>query len=125
MFILFTVNLLCVMIIQSLFLILPRYSNVDFSFIQLFFTLFTPFILLRINYRNAIRKKSKNFIPYFFIVLLCSLVGFAINSYHPRQNPDFETHAMAMLVLKINIIASIIGSIICYTIIIVKIRQNS
>ncbi|PLT28655.1 hypothetical protein [Peribacillus deserti] len=118
-------NLLPVGVIHSLLFSLQYKSSNDFaSFTQFAFTLLTPFILLGINYRIALRKTNSYFISNFFLVLIGSVLGVVLDSYEAFRSSDYESYAIALLVLKFNIIVSIIGSVICSIFLIVKNRKK-
>ncbi|RID86142.1 hypothetical protein D1953_10240 [Peribacillus asahii] len=91
-------------------------------FYQTLFQLIIPFLLLIINYQMALRKDKSYFISNFFLVLIGSVIGEVLNG--GLRSPDYETYAIAMFVLKFDIIVSVIGSLLCSTILIVKYRKK-
>lgn len=105
------------------------------------FELFTPFLLLTVNYKMAIKKERTSFIPNFFFILISSLLGVVFgylnwglnaggytlqNDFGDNilQNPDSETYGIVMLEAQIMVIVSIVGSLLCSIILIVKNRKK-
>lgn len=122
---LIVMNVFPVIVIHSLLLSLQYTSYNDLAFVtQFLFSLFTPFILLGINYWIASRKTNSHFIPNFFLILISSVLGVVLSSYEGLRSPDYESYAIAMLILKFNIIVSITGSVICSIILLVKNRKK-
>lgn len=141
MFNLLSINLIPVVIIHFLFFFLTQNTRLDISFVQLLFELFTPFLLLIMNYKMAVKKEKTYFIPNFFLILISSLLGVAFGylywglaasgytlqndlGVNIFQNPDAETYGIVMLEAQINVIVSIVGSLLCSIILIVKNRKK-
>ncbi|MGG3943137.1 hypothetical protein ABEV54_17065 [Peribacillus psychrosaccharolyticus] len=141
MFKLLSINLLPVVIIHFLFFFLTQNTRLDISFLQLLFELFTSFLLLIMNYKMAVKKEKTYFIPNFFLILISSLLGVALGylswgldasgytlqndlGVNILQNPDAETYGIVMLEAQINVILSIVGSLLCSIILIVKNRKK-
>ncbi|MCL6573511.1 MAG: hypothetical protein K6T88_17810 [Bacillus sp. (in: Bacteria)] len=75
----------------------------------------------------AMKKDKSYFIPNFFVILISSLLGVAfgyinwgldvgLNDLTKKSailDPDTETYIIEMLLVKINVVVSIFGSIIC------------
>lgn len=139
---LLSINLLPVAIIHFLFFFLTKTTSLDLSFVQLLFELFTPFLLLIMNYKMAVKKDKTYFIPNFFLILFSSLLGVAFGylywgldaSGYTLQNdlgvnillnPEAETYGMVMLETQITIIISMVGSLLCSIILILKNRSLS
>lgn len=142
---LLSINILPVVIIHFVFFLLTQSSTLNvsgnISFIQLLFELVTPFLLLRMNYKMAVKKEKSYFIPNFFLILISSLLGIMLGFLHwgldaggytlqndlgdnILLNPDAETYGIVMLEAQITVIISIIGSLICSIILIVKNRKR-
>jgi hypothetical protein len=139
---LISINILPVVIVHSLFLFfthilkLNEYDNV--SLIQILFELITPLLLLAVNYKLAVKKDKSYFIPNFFLILISSLLGVAfgyinwglevgLNDLTKRSallDPDKETYLIKMILVKINVIGCIFGSILCSIILILKNRKK-
>ncbi|MGE6375725.1 hypothetical protein [Peribacillus muralis] len=145
MFKLLSINLLPVVIIHFLFFFLIQNTRLNdsgnISFIQLLFELFTPFLLLTMNYKIASKKDKTYFIPNFFLILISSLLGVVIGFLNwgldaggytlqndlggnILQSPDAETYGIVMLEAQINVMVSIVGSLLCSIILIVKNRKK-
>lgn len=145
MFKLLSINLLPVVIIHSLFFFLTQNTRLNdsgnISLIELLFELFTPFLLLTVNYKMAVKKERTSFIPNFLLILISSLLGVAFgylnwglnaggytlqNDFGDNilQNPDAETYGIVMLEAQIMVIVSIVGSLLCSIILIVKNRKK-
>ena len=137
MFKLISINLLQVVIIHFIFFLFTQNTRLDISLIQILFILFTPFLLLIINYKMAVKKDRTYFIPNFFLILISSILGVALGYLNWAiyaggyilqndlgdsilQNPDAETYGMVILEVQFNVVVSIIGSILCSIILIVK-----
>lgn len=138
---LFSINLLPIVIIHFLFFLFTQNTRLNdsgnISFIQLLFELFTPFLLLIMNYKIAVKKDKTYFIPNFFLILISSLLGIGLGFLnwgldtggHTLQNdlgdnillnPDAETFGIVMLEVQFNVMVSIVGSLLCSIILIVK-----
>jgi hypothetical protein len=128
---LFSINILPVVIVHSLFLFFTHILKLNeygiVSLFQMIFELVTPLFLLAANYKLAVKKDISYFIPNFFLILISSLLGVAfgyinwgldagLNDLTKRSallDPDDETYLIEMLLVKINVIGSIFGSILC------------
>lgn len=90
----------------------------------------------------AVKKDKTYFIPNFFLILFSSLLGVAFGylywgldaSGYTLQNdlgvnillnPEAETYGMVMLETQITIIISMVGSLLCSIILILKNRSLS
>jgi hypothetical protein len=139
---LFSINILPVVIVHSLFLFFTHILKLNeygiVSLIQIIFELMTPLLLLAVNYKLAVKKDKLYFIPNFFLILISSLLGVAfgyinwgldagLNDLTKRSallDPDEETYLIEMILVKINVIGSIFGSILCSIILKLKNRKN-
>ena len=140
-----SINLLPILIIHFLFFLFTQNTRLNdsgnISFLQLLFELFTPLLLLTMNYKLAVKKDKTYFIPNFFLILISSLLGIGLGFLHwgldvggytlqndlggnILLNPDVETYGIVRLEAQINVIVSIVGSLLCSIILIMKTRKK-
>lgn len=113
-------------------------NSEDISFLEMLFELSTPFLLLVMNYKIAVKKDKTYFILNFILILISSLLGVALdylkwgldaglNDTTKRSvllDPDNETIAIEMLLVQYNVIVSTIGSILCSIMLINKRKKK-
>ena len=140
MFKLLSINLLPIIIMYSLFFYLTQYTGLndsgDIALIQNSFVLFTPFLLLLMNYKLAVKKEKTSFIPNFILILISSLLGVVLAYLNWGidvqndiggtifQNTDAESYGIVQLEAIFNVIVSILGSLLCSNFLIVKNRKK-
>ncbi|MCO0601289.1 hypothetical protein NGI46_28760 [Peribacillus butanolivorans] len=133
---LLSINLLPVVIIHSLFIFLSQIPSLNeyetITFFQTVFQLFTPFLLLTINYKIAAKRDKSYFIPNFILILIGGLLGVAFGFLKwgidvggdALQNPDYETYGIFMFEAQLTAIVIIVGSLLCSISLIVKNRKK-
>ncbi|MGE7661286.1 hypothetical protein ACQKL6_06140 [Peribacillus sp. NPDC097197] len=140
-----SINLLPILIINFLFFLFTQNTRLNdsgsISFLQLLFELFTPLLLVTMNYKMAVKKDRTYFIPNFFLILISSLLGIGLGflnwgldagGYTLQNdlggnillNPDAETYGIVRLEAQINVIVSIVGSLFCSILLIIKYRKK-
>lgn len=140
MFKLISINLLPIVIIYSLFFFLTQNTGLndsgDIALIQNSFVLFTPFLLLLMNYKMAVRKEKTSFIPNFILILISSLLGVVLAYLNWGidvqndiggtiiQNTDAESYGIVQLEAIFNVIVVVLGSLLCSISLIVKNRKK-
>ncbi|MFG3611229.1 hypothetical protein M2M59_09485 [Rummeliibacillus sp. G93] len=139
---LLSINIIPVIIIRVLLFFLTQTTWPIIYLVKIFFELFTPILLLRLNYKVAVKKEKTYFISNSFLILFSSLLGVALGylfwgldasgfslqddlGQNILKNPDNETAGIVKLEAIINVTLSILGSLLCSIILIMRNRKKS
>jgi|GEM_PF-2316789 len=123
-------NVVPVLCIHSLVVLLKNIGNTrELSTLQAEIILFTPIVLLAINYKIESEKRGGSFLNNFlFIIISCGVglaiyfldLGFTFRDWGPFYPKDFILEGIGALLYMSSIVQCLVGGFVCSTILFIK-----
>ncbi|KOO51846.1 hypothetical protein [Viridibacillus arvi] len=124
------INVVPVLSIHLLVVLLKNLGNArELSTLQSEIILFTPIVLLVINYKIESERRGRYFFNNFlFIIISCGVglaiyfldLGFTYRDWGPYYPKDFMLEGIGALLYMSSIVQCLVGGLVCSTILFIK-----